>query len=98
MIYEICAHEIFEKFVYKNSETIEYVKNLPTFFLDIYKLHGQITPEFLRLIMRNFQGLVFVWTQTNREIFKSVVYISGGPAQNDKTKNSKLYHFRIIGY
>ena len=26
-IYEICAREICEKFVYKHSETIEYVKN-----------------------------------------------------------------------
>ena len=26
-IFEICAREIYEKFVYKHSETIEYVKN-----------------------------------------------------------------------
>ena len=26
-LFEICAHEICEKFVYKHSETIEYVKN-----------------------------------------------------------------------
>ena len=25
--FEICAHEICEKFVYKHSETIEYIKN-----------------------------------------------------------------------
>ena len=24
--------------------------------------------------MRNFQGIVFIWTQTYREIFKSAVY------------------------
>ena len=29
--FEICAREICEKFVYKYSETIEYVKNEPTF-------------------------------------------------------------------
>ena len=28
---EICAREIYEKFVSKHSETIEYVKNQPTF-------------------------------------------------------------------
>ena len=27
LLYEICASEICKKFVYKNSETIEYVKN-----------------------------------------------------------------------
>ena len=27
ILFEICAREIFEKFVYKHSETIEYVKN-----------------------------------------------------------------------
>ena len=29
--FEISAREIYEKFVYKHSETIEYVKNEPTF-------------------------------------------------------------------
>ena len=33
------------KFVYKDSETIEYMKNQLT-FLEIYKLHGQITRQF----------------------------------------------------
>ena len=32
------------KVVYKHSETIEHVKNLPI-FKEIYKLHGQITRE-----------------------------------------------------
>ena len=27
LLFEICAREIFEKFVYKHSETIEYAKN-----------------------------------------------------------------------
>ena len=27
LLFEICEHEICEKFVYKHSETIEYVKN-----------------------------------------------------------------------
>ena len=27
LLFEICAREICEKFVYKHSETIEYVKN-----------------------------------------------------------------------
>ena len=27
LLFEICTREIYEKFVYKHSETIEYVKN-----------------------------------------------------------------------
>ena len=32
-----------------------------------------ITREFLRLRMRNFQGIVFIWTQTCSEIFQSAL-------------------------
>ena len=42
-------------------------------FIKIYKLHEQITWEFLGLRMRNFQGIIFIWTQTYREIFKSAL-------------------------
>ena len=52
LLFEICAHEICEKFVYKHSETIGNVKNYPT-FQEIYKLHGQITQEFSGLKMWN---------------------------------------------
>ena len=40
-------------------------------------LSGQIiTPEFFGLTMRNFQGIVFIWTRTYSEIFKStLVYL-----------------------
>ena len=31
LLFEIYARKICEKFVYKHSETIEYVKNLPAF-------------------------------------------------------------------
>ena len=31
LLFEVCAHDMYEKFVYKHSETIEYVKNYPTF-------------------------------------------------------------------
>ena len=37
----------------------------------MYELHGEITQEFLRLRMQNFQDSAFVWTQIDREIFKS---------------------------
>ena len=48
-----------KSFVYKHSETMEHVENLPT-FQQIYKLHGQITRQFLTLRMRTFQGIVFI--------------------------------------
>ena len=31
LLFEICTREICEKFVYKHSETIECIKNQPTF-------------------------------------------------------------------
>ena len=37
--------------------------------------------------------------ETNRKLSEKarLVYINGGPAQNDKTENLKLYDFRNIG-
>ena len=77
LLFEICAHEICEKFFCKHSETIEYVKKL-AYFLKNYKLHEQITRESLGLRQQNFQDIVFIWTQTYREIFASVLkYLKG---------------------
>ena len=59
-------------FVYKHTETIEYVKKQPT-FSEKNKLYRRITLEFLGLRMQNFQGINFIWIRTNREIFKSVL-------------------------
>ena len=72
LLSEICARVICEKIVYKHSETIEYVKNQPT-FLKKYKLHVQITQEFLGLGMQNSQVIAFIWTQTYREILRSTL-------------------------
>ena len=47
---------MFEKFVYKHSKIIEYVNTL----IEIYKLNGKITREFLGLRMQNFQGTAFI--------------------------------------
>ena len=57
LLFEICAPEVCEKFIYKHSETIEYAKNYPAFF-------EKITWEVLGLRMRNFQGFDFLSTQT----------------------------------
>ena len=46
LLFEICAREIYEKFIYKHSETIEYVKNYPTFQKNLQNSR-QITREFL---------------------------------------------------
>ena len=50
LLFEICAREIREKFVYKHSETIDHDKNKPTTW-EIYKLYGEITREFFGLRM-----------------------------------------------
>ena len=68
--FEICSREICEKSVYKHSDTMKYIKNWPTFW-ETFRLYGEITREFLELRMWNFQGIVFIWTQRCREIFKS---------------------------
>ena len=38
-----------------------------------YKLYAYITREFLEIRMRNFQGIIFVWTRAYKEIFKSAL-------------------------
>ena len=68
-LFEIYARKICQKFPYKHLETIEFVKNYAT-LNEIYKLHRQITQEFVGLRMGNFQGIAFKWTQTYRVIFK----------------------------
>ena len=37
----------------------------------MYKLYGQVIREFLGLRMPNVQGIVFIWTQPCKKIFKS---------------------------
>ena len=37
------------------------------------KLYGYITRESLELRMRIFQGIIFIWTRTYKEIFKSAL-------------------------
>ena len=40
------------------------------------QIHGWISQKFLGLRMRHFQDIVFIWTQTYMEIFKSaLVYL-----------------------
>ena len=58
--------------VYKDSETIEYVKNKPT-FEEIFKFYGQITRQVFGIRMRTCNVIVFIWTQTYRDIFKSAL-------------------------
>ena len=46
-------------------------------FKESYKLHEQITRELLGLRMQNVQGIAFVRTQIDRDIFKSgLVYLT----------------------
>ena len=74
-MFKICAREICEKFVYEQSETIGCVENW-LIFQGIYKLHGKTIQEFLGFRIKNFQDIVFIWTQIYMEIFKSpLVYL-----------------------
>ena len=40
----------------------------------MYKLHGQITQEFLGLKMRNYQGMALLYEQTHIERFSNLHY------------------------
>ena len=69
----------------------------------IYKLHEQITREFLVLRMRNFQGIVFIWPQRYREIFKSalvyleeVLGILNVPMKGHKKRSNWKAKFKYI--
>ena len=57
-VFELFTHKICQMFVYKRTETIEYVKKQPTFYKK-YKLYRKITQEFLGLRIQNFQGIIF---------------------------------------
>ena len=46
-------------FVYKHTETIDYIKKLYTFY-EKYKLYECITQESSGLRMQNFQGIIFI--------------------------------------
>ena len=54
LLFEIHALEICEMFVYKHTETIDYVKKV-AYFLRKYK----IIQVVLGLRMQNFEGIVF---------------------------------------
>ena len=41
--------------------------------LKISLLFAYFIREFFELRMRNFQGIIFIWTQTYRDILKSVL-------------------------
>ena len=48
LVFEIYAGNIDEMFVYKHTETTEYVKKQPN-FSEKNKLHGLVTRKFLEL-------------------------------------------------
>ena len=70
-------------FVYKHTEIIEYVKN---------SLYGWIIRELVGFRIRNFQDIIFIWTETYGEIFKSafsvpsmLVLLTGEDSKTVKT-------------
>ena len=75
IILELFTSKVCKTFVYKHTETIEYVKKWANFY-EKYKMYGWITREFLGLRMQNFQGIIFIWIRTYMEILKSaLVYL-----------------------
>ena len=69
------AHWIMWKVCLQTFRNNRICKKL-AYSLGIYKLHGQITQEFLGLRIRNFQGIVFTWTQTHFQISHFQICIS----------------------
>ena len=69
-ILEFYTRNVCKAFVYKHTETIEYVQKEPSFY-EKYKDYGWITRKFLELRMKNFHDIIFIWIRTYREIFKS---------------------------
>ena len=60
-------------FAYKHTETKEYVKKYRT-FKKKYKLHGNSTILWFK--NAKFSGIVFIWSRSYNEIFKStLVYL-----------------------
>ena len=57
-IFELYTRKVCKMFVYKHTETIEYIKKLAN-FLEKCKIYGWITRGFLGLRMENFQGVIF---------------------------------------
>ena len=57
-LYEICAHEICEKFIYKHSETIEYVKNFAYLLRNLQTLRVN-NSRILRIKNAKFLGYCF---------------------------------------
>ena len=67
---EIYAPEIFEMFVYKHIETVEYLKKYATFS------RGKVIRELLGLKMQNSQSIASLRSRSYTEIFKSaLVYL-----------------------
>ena len=53
-------------FVYKHAETLQDVKKYPIFLKKLQTLP-------VNHWMQNFQGIVFIWTRTYSEIFRSAL-------------------------
>ena len=59
IIFEKCALHMFEMFVYKHTETIEYVKS--SLFLSKIEALRANNSRILRIY--NFEDIIFTWTQ-----------------------------------
>ena len=68
------------------------------------KVYGYITQEFKRLRLWNFQGTIFIWTQTYTEIFKfALVYLWDrcchcGANHGKKKDAEQVELFKVVQY
>ena len=60
------------------------------------KLYGLIVWGFIGLRMWSFPGIIFIWTQTYREVFKSELSAVKGTAFNCYLQIYKIYVYRIL--
>ena len=58
LLFETCAREIYEKFVYKHLQTVEYVKKL-AFFLRNLQTSWANNSRILRIKNAKFSGYCF---------------------------------------
>ena len=75
LLFEICAREIYEKFVYKHSETIEYVKTLPDLLRNLQTLQAN-NSRILRIKNVKFLGYCFYMNTKIKEDFQICISVT----------------------
>ena len=75
VLFELCAREMYEKFVYKHSETIEYVKTLNAFLRNLQTLQAN-NSRILRIKNAKFSGYCFYMNTKIKEDFQICIGVT----------------------